>query len=99
MQNVQLKQNIHSLQRALELQKHEMTKLKRVASNVLTQRSEVESYLINALNTAKEVVSESGSKFEISDLSWAEREDILRILFAQLNENKTKLPKIKKVTV
>ena len=83
--NIELQQQIHSLSRMLQLQAHEMRKLRRSANNVLNERSDIEKYLVNALNLVKENQNEEKKEFDIGKMQWSDREIILRLLFQQMN--------------
>lgn len=96
--NIELQQKAKSLKQAIELQEHEMRKLRRAAKRVKDERSDVESYLIAALNEVGKIKKENGEEFDIGNLKWYERENILRSLFAQMNAG-NKLPRDRKSVV
>merc|ERR1719219_2261623 len=142
-QNEGLEQQVARLQRALELQSHDMRKLRRAANKVLKQRSDVEQFLVTALDHTRQEIRNSRNTYikamehgyqeqmqrafrgeadypkvttfkkqlphdkstrsvydklstadefgdanqpvDISDMTWEQRERVLRHLFAQIN--------------
>merc|ERR1719219_2732980 len=143
-QNEGLEQQVARLQRALELQSHDMRKLRRAANKVLKQRSDVEQFLVTALDhtrqeirnsrntyikamelsyqaqmqkafkgeadyppvttfkkqlphdkstrsvydklsTAQEIDASRSGPIDIAEMTWEQREAVLRHLFAQIN--------------
>ena len=145
--NQSLQQQVKSLSRALEIQSHDMRKLRRAASRVLKERSDVELFLISSLNQTRNQINASREEYlkacqhkyqeqmklayqglapypkvttfkkqlpkdkstrsvydglveaenanldgdkpvDISDMTWEQRENILRLLFAQINSKK-----------
>ena len=146
--NEKLQQEVHSLTRSLQLQSHEMRKLKRAANRVLKDRSNVEAFLISSLNYTRKEIKTSREQYikaceqsyqqqmleahkgnapypkvttfkkqlprdkstksvydglieaenanldnqgpiDIGEMTWEQRENILRLLFAQINGSKT----------
>jgi len=142
-ENQGLGQKVNRLERALELQGHDMRKLRRAANRVLKQRSDVESFLVTALDHIRCEIKSSRNAYikamehgyqeqmqrafrgeadypqvttfkkqlphdkstrsvydklstadefgdankpvDISDMTWEQRERVLRHLFAQIN--------------
>lgn len=152
--NTELQQKVHSLTRALELQSHEMRKVKRAANRVLKDRSNVEEFLISSLNLTRNEIKASRAEYikacelqyqdqmskayqglgpypkvttfkkqlprdkstksvydglieaenanldsdkpiDIGEMTWEQRENVLRLLFAQINGTKSAKPKEK----
>ena len=54
--NQALQQQVDRLARALELQNHDMRKLRRAANKVLNQRSDVEKFLVTALDQVRQEI-------------------------------------------
>jgi len=147
--NQELVQHVKSLERTLELQKHEMRKIRRAANRVLKQRSEVEEFLVAAINHTRNEIKFNRESYvkavekdyqeqmklahkglapypkittfkkqlphdkstksvydnlnlaeemefqgpvDISDMTWEQREKVLRYLFAQINGITKKSP-------
>merc|ERR1719219_1456160 len=142
-ENQGLEQKLARLERALELQGHDMRKLRRAANRVLKQRSDVECFLVTALDHIRNEIKNSRNAYikamehgyqeqmqrafrgeadypqvttfkkqlphdkstrsvydklstadefgdankpvDISDMTWEQRERVLRHLFAQIN--------------
>ena len=112
-----LRAEIVSLKRALALKTRELKHIRKLSQAVLTQRSDVEAFLISSMEMARREAldegkngtlppifakgggtgsrRESGSgpagpgvdlgRFQIEDLSWEDREKVLRSLFAKIN--------------
>merc|ERR1719219_2918027 len=70
-QNEGLEQQVARLQRALELQSHDMRKLRRAANKVLKQRSDVEQFLVTALDhTRQEIRNSRNTYIKAMELSY-----------------------------
>lgn len=112
-----LRAEIVSLKRALALKTRDLKHIRKLSQAVLTQRSDVEAFLISSMEMARREAldegktgtlppifakgggtgsrRESGSgpagpgadlgRFQIEDLSWEDREKVLRSLFAKIN--------------
>lgn len=87
-----------ALRRLVKLKTRELKNIRRLAQEVLLQRSDVETFLLSSLHIArKEVERESlyppsersdtgeAGRMDIKDLPWEDRERILRLLFAKIN--------------
>merc|ERR1712139_31316 len=73
-QNEGLEQQVARLQRALELQGHDMRKLRRAANKVLKQRSDVEQFLVTALDqTRQEIRNSRNTYIKAMELSYQEQ--------------------------
>ena len=122
----QSKQNTHALRteigclkRSLALKTRELKNIRKLSQAVLTQRSDVEAFLISSLEMARREAVEEGQtgtlppifarggaggslrresgngsaaggerdlgRFQIEELSWEDREKVLRSLFAKIN--------------
>ncbi|GMH39630.1 hypothetical protein BSKO_07528 [Bryopsis sp. KO-2023] len=110
------KAEVEGLRRLVKLKSRELKNIRRLAQEVLLQRSDVECFLLSSLQTVrKEIERESFIEAEnrkspdwpdkeskpgsvdIKDLSWPDREKILRLLFAKITNqaaqmNFTSLP-------
>jgi len=84
------------LKRLVKLKTQELKNIRKLAQEVLVQRSDVESFLVSSLYQVRTKVEkehkrdESSSKvsngqMDIRDLSWEDREKVLRLLFAKIN--------------
>ena len=112
-----LRAEIGSLKRALALKTRELKHIRKLSQAVLTQRSDVEAFLISSLEIARREALDEGKsgtlppifakgggagsrrgsgsgpagpggdlgRFQIEDLSWEDREKVLRSLFAKIN--------------
>eukprot|EP00873_Tetraselmis_striata_P041509 jgi/Tetstr1/461773/TSEL_006861.t1 len=89
-------QEQEALRRLVKLKSRELKNIRRLAHEVLLQRSDVESFLVSALKQVqmekaaewagrKGAEGHSGGKVDIQDLSWEDREKVLRLLFAKIN--------------
>ena len=106
---------VELLQRSLKLKCKEMSQVKQAARHVLAQRSDIETFFLDALSfvrrqadseRSRRVASEKfppisvsgssvvessqpadreGEAAEVSELSWEQKEQVLRMLFAQMN--------------
>ncbi|KXZ47560.1 hypothetical protein GPECTOR_34g719 [Gonium pectorale] len=89
-----------ALRRLVKLKTRELKNVRRLAQEVLLQRSDVEAFLLSSLHAVRrEIERESlfpkpggdgGSTAarvasDIKDLSWEDRERVLRLLFAKIN--------------
>ena len=99
-----------ALRRLVKLKTRELKNVRRLAQEVLLQRSDVETFLLSSLHIARREVEResikprsrpgSGSNggggggggggeavgsMDIKDLPWEDRERILRLLFAKIN--------------
>ncbi len=88
-----------ALRRLVKLKTRELKNIRRLAQEVLLQRSDVETFLLSSLHIARrEVERDSLTKgaggggsggaagsMDIKDLPWEDRERILRLLFAKIN--------------
>mmetsp|Transcript_12897 Transcript_12897/g.15564 ORF Transcript_12897/g.15564 Transcript_12897/m.15564 type:complete len:487 (-) Transcript_12897:254-1714(-) len=104
------------LRRLLKLKTRELNNIRRLAQEVVRQRSDVESFLIDSLTFVRENAAEeragaiadgpttsgslpsisgaptgsqkspkSSARLDIRDLSWEDRERVLRLLFSKIN--------------
>ena len=62
-ENQGLEQKVTRLERALELQSHDMRKLRRAANRVLKQRSDVECFLVTALDHIRNEIKNSRNAY------------------------------------
>lgn len=89
-----------ALRRLVKLKTRELKNIRRLAQEVLLQRSDVESFLLSSLHTVRKEVERDSLKpeasgasgaggasgrMDIKDLSWEDRERILRLLFSKIN--------------
>ena len=96
----ELQAELEMSRRALKLKTRELKNIRKLAREVLTQRSNVENFLISSLTTVKDHIKKeqglfpsltqerglpTGAKIDIADLSWEDRERILRLLFSKIN--------------
>ena len=96
----ELQSELEMSRRALKLKTRELKNIRKLAREVLMQRSNVENFLISSLTTVKENIKQeqglfpsitqerglsSSAKLDIADLSWEDRERILRLLFSKIN--------------
>eukprot|EP00002_Diphylleia_rotans_P012013 TRINITY_DN2358_c0_g1_i9.p1 TRINITY_DN2358_c0_g1~~TRINITY_DN2358_c0_g1_i9.p1 ORF type:complete len:231 (-),score=52.67 TRINITY_DN2358_c0_g1_i9:242-934(-) len=96
---------INALKRLLELKAKELSGIRKLAQNVLNQRTELERFFLEALEQCKQEItlrrSGSGSsrkkdmsgfqaqRVDVSELTWEDRERILRLLFSKMSSNGT----------
>lgn len=93
-----LEQERESLKRLLELKTRELKNIRKLAREVLVQRSNIETFLISSLSLVRDQVKKDKGlpaigtdkmpvmeKVDIADLSWEDRERVLRILFSKIN--------------
>ena len=97
----ELQSELEMSRRALHLKTRELKNIRKLAREVLMQRSNVENFLISSLTTVKDHIKKeqglfpslvqdtrglpTGAKIDIGDLSWEDRERILRLLFSKIN--------------
>ena len=96
----ELQAELEMSRRALKLKTRELKNIRKLAREVLSQRSNVENFLISSLTTVKDHIKKeqglfpsltqerglpTGAKIDIADLSWEDRERILRLLFSKIN--------------
>ena len=92
-----------SLKRLLKLKSQELKNIRRLAQEVLAQRSDVEAFLISSLDLVRRQIARENTalpplyassrsafagpaeKVSIHDLTWPDREKVLRSLFAKIN--------------
>jgi len=91
-----------ALRRLVKLKTRELKNVRRLAQEVLLQRSDVETFLLSSLHHVRketereELLSGRGQKggdslpplsgrLDIKDLAWEDRERVLRLLFARIN--------------
>lgn len=114
----------NGLRRLLKLKTRELNNIRRLAQEVVRQRSDVESFLIDSLSYVREQVADerktsmvqerssrglpninspsgqgsssgrpgasggsAASKLDIRDLSWEDREKVMRLLFSKINNS------------
>ena len=88
-----------ALKRLVKLKTHELKSVRKLAQEVLLQRSDVETFLLSSLHMIrKEIERESfrptsltegdNGTLDIKQLSWIDRERVLRLLFAKINNQK-----------
>ncbi|KAI8913328.1 hypothetical protein EDD86DRAFT_244973 [Gorgonomyces haynaldii] len=67
----------------------EMKHIKILAQHILNQRSDLEKFFMDSLEMSKKIPpiqsSTTENKRDLSDLTWEEREKVLRVLFAKMN--------------
>ena len=96
----ELQSEIEMCRRALKLKTRELKNIRKLAREVLMQRSNVENFLISSLTAVKDNIKKEQSilpsisqerglptnaKIDIAELSWEDRERILRLLFSKIN--------------
>ncbi|QDZ23483.1 basal body-orientation factor [Chloropicon primus] len=97
----ELQSELEMSRRALKLKTRELKNIRKLAREVLMQRSNVENFLISSLTTVKDHIKReqgmfpsltqerglppASAKIDIGDLSWEDRERILRLLFSKIN--------------
>ncbi|KAK9829645.1 hypothetical protein WJX72_007066 [[Myrmecia] bisecta] len=87
-----------ALRRLIKLKTRELKNIRRLAHEVLMQRGDVETFLISSLKHVREELEReslrgaeakevplTGQKLDIKELSWGDREKVLRLLFAKIN--------------
>eukprot|EP00955_Chlamydomonas_euryale_P111011 366031-Chlamydomonas_euryale.AAC.15 len=92
-----------ALRRLVKLKTRELKNVRRLAQEVLLQRSDVESFLLSSLHHVRKEVERGSLKpgstvsgigeahgritgrLDIKDLPWDDRERVLRLLFAKIN--------------
>ena len=112
------RQEKESLNRLLKLKTRELKNIRKLAREVLQQRSNVETFLISSLGIVKQEITQrklpsltssrggegggrrgvegrgmegdrdafpGGTSLDIADLSWEDRESVLRLLFSKIN--------------
>ncbi|KAL3138080.1 hypothetical protein ABBQ38_005310 [Trebouxia sp. C0009 RCD-2024] len=91
----------NSLRLSLKLKTRELKNIRRLAHEVLLQRSDVETFLVSSLKEVRDRIEKEnvggqpkgdlpalpppGQKIDIKELSWEDRERVLRLLFAKIN--------------
>lgn len=95
-QIAEAEQEQEALRRLVKLKSRELKNIRRLAHEVLLQRSDVEIFLVSALKQVQteRATEQYGKKagrmanegvVDIQDLSWEDREKVLRLLFAKIN--------------
>lgn len=85
------------LQRRYNLQTKELKQMKGLAQMILDQRSDIEKFFLESLECIKQEKSmgkaasdcssfDAKAVVDISELSWEEREKVLRLIFSQMNK-------------
>ncbi|KAK9864094.1 hypothetical protein WJX84_004470 [Apatococcus fuscideae] len=90
-----------SLRRLLKLKNHELANIRKLAQEVLSHRSDVEAFLLSSIHQVQKAaqndhaiqtashkdkqIVKSSSQIDIKDLSWDDRERVLRLLFMKIN--------------
>lgn len=101
--------DVEGLQRLVKLRTRELKNIRRLAQQVVDQRSEVEAFLIDSIAHVKEQralerhgsgapsgrlpslavgsnrPTDAASRVDIRDLTWEDREKVLRLLFGKVN--------------
>ncbi|DBB12993.1 hypothetical protein WJX82_004975 [Trebouxia sp. C0006] len=91
----------NSLKRLIKLKTQELKNIRRLSHEVLLQRSDVETFLVSSLKQVRDRIDKEnvsgqpkgdlaplpppGHKIDIKELTWEDREKVLRLLFAKIN--------------
>nr|XP_022332139.1 basal body-orientation factor 1-like isoform X3 [Crassostrea virginica] len=88
-ENEAAKIELAKLQRVIDLKTREMNKVKRLAKNILDQRTELERFFLESLEQVRNEINANqydiSGKVDISDLTWEQKERVIRYLFARMN--------------
>ncbi|KAK9844405.1 hypothetical protein WJX74_002081 [Apatococcus lobatus] len=92
-----------SLRRLLKLKTQELANIRHLAQEVLSHRSDVETFLLSSIHQVQKAASQDQSMkatlncstelakplsaVDIKDLSWEDRERVLRLLFVKINSS------------
>jgi hypothetical protein len=87
----------HLTPRVVQLKVRDAKNIRRLAQEVLLQRSDTEMFFISSLDHVRRMIKEGdGSNdvaelpkdmhVDIADLTWSQREQVLRLAFARINQ-------------